>query len=451
MEPRGELADFGGEPKDAEENNDDLTGWIESGENLIFPSMIKAMRLVKAVSKDGYNPNQKYKFRGIDGVLDAVGPALREAGIFVTSEIVSISYRDTVTTGETPRPTREVTARIRYTFHAVDGSSITTEVAGESLDQSDKGTAKAFSVALRIALLQTLALPTQEPTTDDAGQYHTRSSSSLSSWERRHGWKLLVAVEPDVAAIMDFWPAIVEAGQVNAPTTGAEGDNPTWHEAVAEALARAVTATNSAEEGRALYNLLRPAGALHWMHEGQKIGDRLIARADEIKANQVKAFDHCMHLVTSASDMDALETAIVHTMADRTDGPLTQEQYDQIIEVAEERRHKLFATAREVEAVDPPRQYLPPAGEAWSQLVSTAERDHMSFRQLEELIDGTEVLTPACEFGTDGVQRVIDAVKKAHQRDHSIDAVERAELFAKLRAHMFQYEIIWHEPIQSIK
>lgn len=443
MEPRGELADFGGEPKDVEENNDDLTGWIESGENLIFPSMIKAMRLVKAVSKDGYNPNQKYKFRGIDGVLDAVGPALREAGIFVTSEIVSISYRDTVTTGETPRPTREVTARIRYTFHAVDGSSITTEVAGESLDQSDKGTAKAFSVALRIALLQTLALPTQEPTTDDAGQYHTRSSSSLSSWERRHGWKLLVAVQPDVAAIMDFWPAIVEAGQVNAPTTGAEGDNPTWHEAVAEALARAVTATNSAEEGRALYNLLRPAGALHWMHEGQKIGDRLITRADEIKANQVKAFDHCMHLVTSASDMDALETAIVHTMADRTDGPLTQEQYDQIIEVAEERRHKLGQVLNVAES-----QFLPTVGAAWSEFVTACGTEAMDADQLDALLTGEGDTTPACEFGKEGVTRFIDAVRKSHRHDRSITAEQRTELLDRLSEHMALKGIVWHEPIK---
>lgn len=422
---------------------DDLQGWFESGERLIYPSMIRAMRLVKAVGKAGWNEQQKYKFRGIDGVLDAVGPALREAGVFVTSEIVEVNYRDTRTTLD--KPTREVTARIRYTFHAVDGSTVSTEVAGESLDQSDKGTAKAFSVALRIALLQTLALPTQEPTTDDTGQYHTRGADTLSSWTRRYGLSLLTAEVPDVKVIMEFWPAVVEAGQTDAVASGQE-TGITWHELIAETLARAIASVTTAEEGRALHAILKPTGALHWMHEGLKLGDRMVNRGAQIKIDQAKAFDHCMALILAADDFAALDAAVVHIKADRDEGPLSQEQLDQLNAVAVERHNKIVA-AREVETVEPPRQYLPPVGAAWDQFVAAASTEPMDADQLDGLITGEGDITPACEFGADGVQRVIDAVKKAHQRDHSISAVERAELFSVLKAHMFQYGITWHEPI----
>ena len=57
---------------------------------------------------------------------------------------------------------------------AEDGSQVHAVTPGESLDTSDKGTAKAMSVAYRIALLQIFALPTQEPTTDPDSEYHTR-------------------------------------------------------------------------------------------------------------------------------------------------------------------------------------------------------------------------------------------------------------------------------------
>ena len=48
----------------------------------------------------------------------------------------------------------------------VDGSTLTATVAAEAWDTGDKATPKAMSVAFRTALLQALALPTDEPDPD---------------------------------------------------------------------------------------------------------------------------------------------------------------------------------------------------------------------------------------------------------------------------------------------
>jgi hypothetical protein len=63
---------------------------------------------------------------------------------------------------------------VTYRFTAPDGSHLETTVAGEAQDYGDKATPKAMSVAFRTALLQALALPTDEPDPDTA-TYETSS------------------------------------------------------------------------------------------------------------------------------------------------------------------------------------------------------------------------------------------------------------------------------------
>jgi hypothetical protein len=48
------------------------------------------------------------------------------------------------------------------TFYAVDGSSLTVPVVGEAIDSQDKATNKANTSALKLALIQTFAIATDE-------------------------------------------------------------------------------------------------------------------------------------------------------------------------------------------------------------------------------------------------------------------------------------------------
>ena len=130
--------------------------------------MQRVMGEVRAVSKDDRNPQQGYNFRGIDAVINAVGPAFRRYGIVPEIWNSKTRYRDVQTS--TGKPSREVTVKVHYRFSGPKGDYIKAKVWGESMDFGDKGTAKAFSVAYRIALLQVLCIPTGD-TDPDAQTY----------------------------------------------------------------------------------------------------------------------------------------------------------------------------------------------------------------------------------------------------------------------------------------
>jgi ERF superfamily protein len=127
----------------------------------IFERISAVMEDVQAVKKTGTNTQQHYNFRGIDAVVNAVGPAFRKHKVVgPVPHATTVSYRDVQTT--TGKPSRECTVLVTYRFYGPKGDFMETEVPGESMDSGDKGTPKAMSVAERIALLQILCIPTDE-------------------------------------------------------------------------------------------------------------------------------------------------------------------------------------------------------------------------------------------------------------------------------------------------
>ena len=130
----------------------------------IHEALSAVMGDVQSIGKDSRNDQQHYLFRGVDDVMNAVGPALRKHGVVIVPECVEARYRDTQTT--TGKATRETTVMVTYRAYGPAGDSITIMAPGESLDAGDKGTPKAMSVAYRTALLQALTIPTDEPDPD---------------------------------------------------------------------------------------------------------------------------------------------------------------------------------------------------------------------------------------------------------------------------------------------
>lgn len=162
----------------------------------IYAAMSAAMDEVQAVRKEGFNESQRYNFRGIDQVVNAVGPIFRKHKIIPVPYMCAAKYRDVLTS--TGKPSREVTVEAEYRFYGPAGDFITATVPGESMDTGDKGTPKAMSVAYRIVLLQMLCIPTDDRDPDQ------------DSYERG-------VVDPIVAARIAVKDAWVAAGNVFAP------------------------------------------------------------------------------------------------------------------------------------------------------------------------------------------------------------------------------------------
>lgn len=145
-----------------------------SGKPSVVEALAAVMRAVPAVGKDDRNTQQGFNYRGIDGVLNAVGPALREHGVVVMPEVQDVEY-STEEVGSRRSRVGFVRVTVKYRFIGPAGDELCCVVAGEAMDAGDKATPKAMSVAFRTALLQVLAIPTHEP--DPDSQSYERSTA----------------------------------------------------------------------------------------------------------------------------------------------------------------------------------------------------------------------------------------------------------------------------------
>lgn len=131
----------------------------------IYGQLAAVMADCTHVLKKDRNEHQRFLFRGIDAVVNAVGPVLRKHAVIVMPQIRECTYETVVTT--TGKPSTACRVLVDYVFvSGRDGSTVVASVAAEAWDTGDKATPKAMSVAMRTALLQALALPTDEPDPD---------------------------------------------------------------------------------------------------------------------------------------------------------------------------------------------------------------------------------------------------------------------------------------------
>ena len=131
----------------------------------IYGQLAQVMADCTHVAKRDRNEHQRFLFRGIDAVVNAVGPILREHKVIVLPQVRDVTYEQVATSGG--KASTACRVLVDYVFvSGVDGSTLTATVAAESWDTGDKATPKAMSVAFRTALLQALALPTDEPDPD---------------------------------------------------------------------------------------------------------------------------------------------------------------------------------------------------------------------------------------------------------------------------------------------
>ena len=176
----------------------------------VFEAWSRVMEDVQAIGKNQRNnaPNANYNFRGIDAVMNAVGPVLRKQGVFVVPESAEASYRDVQTS--TGKPSREATVMVHYRVYGPLGDSFPMCSPGEAMDSGDKGTPKAMSVAYRTVLLQALTIPTDDP--DPDSQTYERGAAHRPPDERP-----LSEADKAAAALMDAKLRAVELARTVKP------------------------------------------------------------------------------------------------------------------------------------------------------------------------------------------------------------------------------------------
>lgn len=141
----------------------------------------RVMGDIRKISKnETYNAaGTRYNFRGVDRTVNAFAPVLRRHGVLVLPVQVDASYRDFKNSNN--KIQRECTVTVTWMVVGPAGDTLpsTLQSAGEALDSSDKGTAKAQSVALRVLLLTAAMVPTGDP--DPDSQYIERGEAAVRS------------------------------------------------------------------------------------------------------------------------------------------------------------------------------------------------------------------------------------------------------------------------------
>lgn len=131
----------------------------------VHVALARVMDEVQSISKASRNTQQNYNFRGIDAVVNAVGPAFRNHGMFCVPVRVELVGDERYVT-KNDAHMRNITARIRWRFYGPAGDYIEAESVGEAADAGDKAMPKSSSVAYRTLLLQALCIPTDEADPD---------------------------------------------------------------------------------------------------------------------------------------------------------------------------------------------------------------------------------------------------------------------------------------------
>lgn len=139
--------------------------------DLIHSKMIAVMRDLVAIGKDktcAYG--EKFNYRGIDQVYNAIHPLFSRHGVFMGSRILRKERTERI--NDRGKVLAFTTLHIRYRFVAEDGSFVETDAEGEGMDSGDKSSNKAMAVAHKYALLQAFCIPTEDMPDPDA-EVHT--------------------------------------------------------------------------------------------------------------------------------------------------------------------------------------------------------------------------------------------------------------------------------------
>lgn len=188
-------------------------------ENGIYKAISAVLSDVGAVGKDGQNTFDKYKYRSIDAVMNAMHPAMAKHGVFVTPEVLEQSREER--SSKNGGVLIYSITKVKYTFYTADGSSVTATVIGEGMDKGDKSMNKAMSAAFKYALFQVFCIPTEEfvdsetesPEPEKDHSNEMCGSAELAVLEAMT--KKAFNVE-DVSKVFKSWPNITKGQYVKA-------------------------------------------------------------------------------------------------------------------------------------------------------------------------------------------------------------------------------------------
>lgn len=127
--------------------------------------MARILGELPAIGKNSYNEQQKFHFRGIDDVMNALNPLLAKHGVFFVPDVVERIDSERATRSGSAMYV--VNLHVRFRFYGPNGDFIEASGWGEGTDMGDKATNKAMTGAMKYVLFQAFAISTEEASEND--------------------------------------------------------------------------------------------------------------------------------------------------------------------------------------------------------------------------------------------------------------------------------------------
>jgi hypothetical protein len=175
----------------------------------------RVMEDVQAVRKGDRNQQQGFNFRGIDAVVNAVGPALRKHGVVAVPVAVSSHFESYQS--RQGAQMRNTVLTVTWRFHGPAGDHVDAQTMGEASDAGDKSVTKAHSVAYRTLLLQALCDWKAEAEAAKSADHvrelwrECKAWGELSDELAEHFTAVAHALDTALEAALGETPAVVDA------------------------------------------------------------------------------------------------------------------------------------------------------------------------------------------------------------------------------------------------
>lgn len=147
-------------------------------------SAVSAALSKEGIAKNRNNEQQRYKFRGIDDVLNALAPLLSANNLVILPEVLERECVERQT--KTGGALFYVTVKTKYTLvNTEDDSRHDVIVYGEAMDSADKATNKAMSAAYKYMTIQAFCIPTEGDNDADAHTHEVAARAAVVQQNKR--------------------------------------------------------------------------------------------------------------------------------------------------------------------------------------------------------------------------------------------------------------------------
>lgn len=167
------------ELKEPEDTVAEETPHIFTAINAITAELAK-----EGIAKDRNNQQQKYKFRGIDDVFNALAPLLAKHGVVIAPQYYDRQVTEKQTRNGGVLFYVSIIGSFEF-FSSKDASCVSVTTFGEAMDSGDKATNKAMSAAYKYACFQTFCIPTEGEGKDSEEQTHDLAPSQPPAQQQK--------------------------------------------------------------------------------------------------------------------------------------------------------------------------------------------------------------------------------------------------------------------------